>query len=282
MDHIYETNSSFQFDKLVLNKPISQGGNFFIRYSVNDYPLYVRPPKSLIKQQFIKGSKKSHCDLLFSQENESFIQWMENLENYTQKVIFQNRSEWFESELELEDIENSFTSPIKTYKSGKFYIVRTNITLRLGKVEQFLMDTQNDGGFSGSTESHIPENTKLIDTSVLTSIINRLDSLEKKEGQSGTNQNTEVINRIERDLKDTKELLINLMFKYELFTKETNNKLICEWGRFLIHFSNNDQLNDCKKIIEHYKREYKTLDNEDLYLMKQFNLKFGIRIEKKK
>jgi hypothetical protein len=95
------------------------------------------------------------------------------------------------------------------------------ITLRLGKVEQFLIDTQNDGGFSGSSESHIPENTKLIDNSVLTSIINRLDSLEKKEG---TNQNNDAISRIERELKDTKEMLINLMFKYELFTKETNNK----------------------------------------------------------
>jgi hypothetical protein len=114
------------------------------------------------------------------------------------------------------------------------------ITLRLGKVEQFLMDTQNDGGFSGSKDSHIPENTKLIDNSVLTSIINRLDSLEKKEGQPGSNQNTEVINRIERELKDTKEMLINLMFKYELFTKETNNKF-SDYESALIEIEKNIQ-----------------------------------------
>jgi hypothetical protein len=140
MDHIYDTNSSFQFDKLILNKPVSQGGNFFIRYSINEYPLYIRPPKSSIKQHSIKNSKKSHCDLLFSQENEGFIQWMENLENHTQKIIFENRAQWFESELELEDIENSFTSPMKTYKSGKFYIVRTNITPRLGKITLKIYD----------------------------------------------------------------------------------------------------------------------------------------------
>jgi len=114
------------------------------------------------------------------------------------------------------------------------------ITLRLGKVEQFLIDTQNDGGFSGSTESHIPENTKLIDNSVLTSIINRLDSLEKKEGQSGTNQNVEVVNRIEKELKDTKEMLINLMFKFELFTKETNNKF-SDYESALIEIEKNIQ-----------------------------------------
>jgi len=140
MDHIYETTDSFPFDKLVLNKPISQGGNFFIRYSIDDFPLYVRPPKSSIKQNLIKNTKKSHCDLLFSQENEKFIQWMENLENHTQKTIYQNRTQWFESELELEDIENSFTSPMKSYKSGKFYIVRTNITPRLGKLTLKIYD----------------------------------------------------------------------------------------------------------------------------------------------
>jgi hypothetical protein len=42
--------------------------------------------------------------------------------------------------LELEDIENSFTSPMKTYKSGKFYIVRTNITPRLGKITLKIYD----------------------------------------------------------------------------------------------------------------------------------------------
>jgi hypothetical protein len=140
MNHIYETNDSFVFDKLVLSKPTCQGGNFFIRYSIDDSPLYIRSPKATIKQNLIKNSKKSHCDLLFSQENEKFIQWMENLENYTQKIIHKNRAQWFESELELEDIENSFTSPIKSYKSGKFYIVRTNITPRLGKMNLKIYD----------------------------------------------------------------------------------------------------------------------------------------------
>jgi hypothetical protein len=133
MDHIYDTNSDFDFNKLILSKPISQNGNYFIKYSINDFPLYIRPPKSTIKQ-LIKNLKKTQCDLIFSQENEEFIQWMENLENHSQQIIYKNREQWFESGLQLEDIENSFTSPMKTYKSGKFYIVRTNITQRLGKI----------------------------------------------------------------------------------------------------------------------------------------------------
>jgi len=133
MDKIYDTDSKFQFENLLLSKPISKNGNYFIKYSISDFPLYIKPPKACIKQ-IIKGTKKSNCDLIFSQENEDFIQWMENLENHSQQIIYKNREQWFESGLELEDIENSFTSPIKSYKSGKFYTVRTNITQRLGKM----------------------------------------------------------------------------------------------------------------------------------------------------
>lgn len=101
------------------------------------------------------------------------------------------------------------------------------ITLRLGKVEQYLIDVQAEGGgFGNQVETNLPANTKLIDTSVLTSIVNRLDALEKREVGGGgvQSQIAELSSKIERELKDTKELLVNLMFKYELFTKETNTK----------------------------------------------------------
>jgi hypothetical protein len=51
------------------------------------------------------------------------------------------------------------------------------ITLRLGKVEQYIMDVQHNA----PSVSGIPENAKIVDNSVLTSLISRIDSLEKKE-----------------------------------------------------------------------------------------------------
>jgi len=141
MNDIYEPNSSFDFNKLILNKPLLTSGNYFIKYSIEGKPLYVQPPKSTIKQIVIhKSSKKSYCDLLFSQENDEFIKWMETLESYSQQSIYNNRKEWFESELEIEDIENSFTSPIKSYKSGTYYVCRTNMTHRLGKINIKIYD----------------------------------------------------------------------------------------------------------------------------------------------
>jgi hypothetical protein len=70
---------------------------------------------------------------MFTNENEHFIRWMENLENYCQKKIFENRNRWFETELDEHDIENSFTSPLKIFKSGKYYIARTSVPTILGK-----------------------------------------------------------------------------------------------------------------------------------------------------
>jgi hypothetical protein len=70
---------------------------------------------------------------MFTNENEQFVRWMENLEMYCQNKIFENRNKWFETQLDQHDIENSFTSPLKIFKSGKYYITRTNVPTILGK-----------------------------------------------------------------------------------------------------------------------------------------------------
>jgi hypothetical protein len=57
---------------------------------------------------------------------------LENLEIRFHELLFQNRDKWFETLLDMNDIETSFTSPLKSYKSGKFYQLRVNIPMRLG------------------------------------------------------------------------------------------------------------------------------------------------------
>ena len=130
----YEPNSNFKFEELTMSKPLSAStGTYISKYSIQENPVYIQPPKCTVKQIVVKTGKRMYCDLVFHQENEQFIQWMENLENKSQQLIYQNREKWFQTELEMDDIENSFTSPMKVYKSGKSYIVRTNISTRLGK-----------------------------------------------------------------------------------------------------------------------------------------------------
>lgn len=134
MENIFEPTDKFNFEKLILTKPISiPGGNYFIKCLINENPLYLQPPRCKTKQGIIKAGKRIYSDLMFSNENDQFIRWMENLETHCQKYIYKNRAQWFEGDLELHDIENYFTSPLKVYKSGKYYTLRTNITPVLGK-----------------------------------------------------------------------------------------------------------------------------------------------------
>lgn len=131
---IFSTNSIFDFSKLDLAKPQQiTGGNYFMRIRVNNSPLYIQPPKCIMKQSFLKSGKKYYSDLMFSNDNVEFIEWMENLETKCISNIFDNGSEWFEEEMEMHDIENYFTSPLKIFKSGKYYNLRVNVALNLGK-----------------------------------------------------------------------------------------------------------------------------------------------------
>jgi hypothetical protein len=70
-------------------------------------------------------------DLVFTNVNEEFIQWIETLETTTRKLIYANREKWFDIELDEDDIESYFTPTVKLFKSGKQYLVRVNMNQRI-------------------------------------------------------------------------------------------------------------------------------------------------------
>jgi hypothetical protein len=128
MDNIIEPNETFDFSKLSLAHPSGiQGGAYFTKIENNKKPLYIQTSKSQTRQGFVKTGKKYYCDLMFDKNAEGLIHWFENLETRCQQLIFERRDTWFQNSLEESDIESAFNSTIRVYKSGKFYLVRTNI-----------------------------------------------------------------------------------------------------------------------------------------------------------
>ena len=130
------------------------------------------------------------------------------------------------------------------------------ITLRLGRVEQWIIETDHDtesAPKSSADNSSIPDGHKIIDNATLTTIINRLDSLEKNGGNSVPSEdinkwvediknlteqfkrmsddvnrhnielakNTEQVYRFNRELTETKDILKSFMVKYDMFAQET-------------------------------------------------------------
>ena len=140
MTTIHDISQPFPFETLRLSTPFSRNGGYFMKFLVDEGPLYIQPPKSSVKQGFVKSGKKILCDLIFSNENDRFLTWLERLEEYAQQIIFDNRAKWFETELDKHDIESSVTSPYKMYKSGKYYIIRTNAPIALGKCDLKIYD----------------------------------------------------------------------------------------------------------------------------------------------
>ena len=134
------------------------------------------------------------------------------------------------------------------------------ITLRLGRVEKWVIETENENTHDEVPfdDSNLPVNSKIVDTSVFTGLLNRIESLEKKEfgpvnneyltkltedvnklneqitriSDEGIKHNlaiskhTEQLFRFERELVETKDILKTFMIKYDVFASETNNKFL--------------------------------------------------------
>jgi len=128
MDNIIEPNNSFDFSRVSLAHPVGiQGGAYFTKIEYNNKPLYIQTSKSLTKQSFVKTGKKYYCDLMFDKNSETIIHWFENLEEKCHKLIYEKKVAWFQGDLEEADIDTAFNPLIRVYKSGKYYLLRTNI-----------------------------------------------------------------------------------------------------------------------------------------------------------
>jgi len=131
------------------------------------------------------------------------------------------------------------------------------ITLRLGRVEQILIDAEQNGGLGNG--SSIPDNTHLVDKSVINSIVNRLDSLEKRDKETSSNQQT---SKLEIEIRDIKDLLMSQILKYEKFTSETNKNLDLL----------NNTVNELNETVEEHKKTFDDFDQAIVEIEKKQEL----------
>ena len=53
---------------------------------------------------------------MFSNEDTSFIEFMENLEKSCVEKIYEKKNSWFTNEIDQTEIENAFTSALRPFK----------------------------------------------------------------------------------------------------------------------------------------------------------------------
>jgi hypothetical protein len=205
MDNIIEPNEKFDFSNISLAHPSGiQGGAYFTKIEFNKKPLYVQTTKSLTRQGIVKTGKKYYCDLMFDKNSEVLINWFENLEERCKKLIYEKKDAWFQGNLEESDIENAFNPLIRIYKSGKYYLLRTNI--KNSKDDNPTVKIYNENEVIMNISDITPE-TEII-------------SILEIQGIKFTSRNFQ----IEIDLKQIMVLDNEPIFESFLIKKNKNNK----------------------------------------------------------
>ena len=128
-DHVTLPNAAFEHDRLHLAPPNGlQGGAYFSMLYYRDAPLYIQTPKCTSRHGVVPG-KRPYIDLLFSNHDVPFLEWLEAMEASAVRLIHNKRNVWISSDIEKADIEAGFTSPVRPYKGGKHYLIRAHIQL---------------------------------------------------------------------------------------------------------------------------------------------------------
>ena len=179
----------------------------------------VRPPQQQFQQQ--QFQQQQFQQQQFQQQQQQFQKQFQQPQFQQQQPQFQQAQPQFQQQQVQNQKKVILGSQIPANTKLTVSDAIGLITLRLGSVEQFIIDLQNDDNVS-KNNSEIPSNMTMIDTSVLTSIINRLDSLEKREK---TTFNNDVVTNISNDVSNLKEDWNMFLSNYENKILELSNSL---------------------------------------------------------
>ena len=105
--------SSIEFKDIQLSKPQKGLGNeYFSNITYNKKPIYIQTPKCHTKRGVLHNKSRAVCDLYF--DNLEFNNFLVNIETKVKNLIYENRHDWFENDINNEDIEYFFNTNVKT------------------------------------------------------------------------------------------------------------------------------------------------------------------------
>ena len=126
--NIIEPTMDYNFSKIQLGIPVSHPNSTYLaRIFLDNKPVYIQTPKCITRGGIVKSGKKMYCDLMFSIDDSIFIDWITSLESKCQALIVNKSESWFQTSYTRDEIETAFSSSLKIYKSGKFYLLRVNV-----------------------------------------------------------------------------------------------------------------------------------------------------------
>ena len=116
-------NEQFDFGSLSLANPQGlQGGAYFSKLKLNGQPFLVQTPKCSTKNGIHKTEKKIYCDMMFTNDDEEFVNWTNQLESTIKNLIFEKRNLWFHNDMDHDSIDYHWQNLLRTYKGNKLLL----------------------------------------------------------------------------------------------------------------------------------------------------------------
>tara|TARA_Y100000996_G_scaffold231152_1_gene181954 strand:- start:107 stop:1342 length:1236 start_codon:yes stop_codon:yes gene_type:complete len=116
-------NEQFDFSSLSLANPQGlQGGAYFSKLKLNGQPFLVQTPKCSTKNGIHKTEKKIYCDMMFTNDDEEFVNWTNQLESTIKNLIFEKRNLWFHNDMDHDSIDYHWQNLLRTYKGNKLLL----------------------------------------------------------------------------------------------------------------------------------------------------------------
>jgi hypothetical protein len=133
---IYEPDNTFDFNNLQLVRSTSNDNllldSVYIKFLVNDnQSLLIQSPKCITKYGIVEEGSK--CDFVFTNKDESFLDWIESLEAFCHKNIFDKKHELLKDTdlktiLFQRDVEDSFRNTLKPFNAGRSYALHSSVS----------------------------------------------------------------------------------------------------------------------------------------------------------
>jgi len=135
------------------------------------------------------------------------------------------------------------------------------ITIRLGRLEQFIHESQEKGDFSFSGS----ENLQLIDKEVIQSLTERIYMIENKPSQNQLTNPSQLLSQLavlEKEVKHLKEFLGTHNDKMNNFISETEQKFI-DVDTAFVELEKNLQTSEVKTDSENIQLDVEESEKED-------------------
>jgi len=128
-NNIIQMDKELDYNSFSLSNPNGvQGGSYITKITSNgNLGIFFQTPKLNTKQGIVITDKKSYFDIMIESGDTELISWVENLEECLQKKIYEKRNIWFETELDMEDIQNTMTPLLRPFRGGKYHLLRVSI-----------------------------------------------------------------------------------------------------------------------------------------------------------